>query len=119
MAVEAALRFGWDRYLGERGGFVGMTGFGASGPADELYELFGITPAAIVRRGRSVYSNRPLKDQPAMHKIVFLERSTIAPQIQLRRPRFEHELVEHARTRPEEVVERLAAHRSRSSTRWR
>jgi transketolase len=48
VAVEAALRFGWDRYLGERGGFVGMTGFGASGPADTLYEHFGITPAAIV-----------------------------------------------------------------------
>jgi transketolase len=47
VAVEAALRFGWDRYLGERGGFVGMTGFGASGPADALYEKFGITPAAI------------------------------------------------------------------------
>jgi transketolase len=48
VGVEAALRFGWDRYLGDRGGFVGMTGFGASGPADALYEHFGITPAAIV-----------------------------------------------------------------------
>jgi transketolase len=48
VGVEAALRFGWDHYLGERGGFVGMTGFGASGPADALYEHFGITPAAIV-----------------------------------------------------------------------
>jgi transketolase len=47
VAVEAALRFGWDRYLGEHGGFVGMTGFGASGPAEALYEKFGITPAAI------------------------------------------------------------------------
>jgi transketolase len=48
VAVEAALRFGWDRWLGECGGFVGMTGFGASGPAEVLYEHFGITPAAIV-----------------------------------------------------------------------
>ena len=48
VAIEAAVRFGWDRYLGERGGFVGMTGFGASGPADVLYEHFGITPAAVV-----------------------------------------------------------------------
>jgi transketolase len=48
VACEAALRFGWDRYLGARGGFVGMTGFGASGPADRLFEHFGITPAAIV-----------------------------------------------------------------------
>ena len=43
-----------------------------------------------------------------MHKIVFLDRSTIAPQIRLRRPSFEHELVEHARTQPEDTVARLA-----------
>ena len=48
VACEAAMRFGWDRYLGARGGFVGMTGFGASGPADRLYEHFGITATAIV-----------------------------------------------------------------------
>lgn len=48
VAVEAALRFGWYRYLGERGGFVGMKGFGASGPAEVLYEHFGITPGAVV-----------------------------------------------------------------------
>jgi transketolase len=47
VACEAALRFGWDRWLGERGGFVGMRGFGASGAADELYAHFGITPSAI------------------------------------------------------------------------
>jgi transketolase len=52
VGVEAALRFGWDRYLGERGGFIGMTGFGASGPADQLYEHFGITPAAIAREAK-------------------------------------------------------------------
>ena len=48
VACEAALRFGWDRWLGERGGFVGMRGFGASGPANELYRHFGITPEAVV-----------------------------------------------------------------------
>lgn len=48
VGVEAALRFGWDAWIGPRGGFVGMRGFGASGPAERLYELFGITPAAIV-----------------------------------------------------------------------
>ncbi|MDM0106884.1 transketolase [Variovorax sp. J22R24] len=52
IGVEAALRFGWDRWLGERGGFVGMTGFGASGPADVLYRHFGITPDAIVAEAR-------------------------------------------------------------------
>jgi glycerate dehydrogenase len=42
-----------------------------------------------------------------MHRIVFLDRSTIAPQIRLRRPAFEHQLAEHANTRPDEVVARL------------
>jgi transketolase len=48
VGVEAAARFGWDRYLGERGGFVGMSGFGASGPAEALYRLFGITAEKVV-----------------------------------------------------------------------
>ncbi|WP_176047788.1 transketolase [Burkholderia sp. BCC1644] len=48
VAVEAAVRFGWDRYLGSAGEFVGMSGFGASGPADTLYAHFGITPEHIV-----------------------------------------------------------------------
>ena len=52
VAVEAALRFGWDRWLGERGGFVGMKGFGASGPAELLYEHFGITSAALVAEAK-------------------------------------------------------------------
>jgi transketolase len=52
VAVEAAVRFGWERYLGDDGGFVGMKGFGASGPADVLYEHFGITPAAIVAEAK-------------------------------------------------------------------
>lgn len=52
VGCEAAMRFGWDRWLGDRGGFVGMKGFGASGPADVLYEHFGITAAAIVDEAR-------------------------------------------------------------------
>jgi transketolase len=60
VAVEAALRFGWDRWLcGERGsekkaGFVGMEGFGASGPIDRLYAHFGITPEAVAAKVRSL-----------------------------------------------------------------
>ena len=56
VAVEAAVRMGWDQWLlGERGreakaGFVGMTGFGASAPADRLYEEFGITAEAIAQK---------------------------------------------------------------------
>ncbi|TCK31025.1 transketolase [Ancylobacter aquaticus] len=48
VAVEAAARLGWDRWIGERGRFVGMEGFGASGPAPELYRHFNITPEAVV-----------------------------------------------------------------------
>jgi transketolase len=47
IGVEAALRFGWDRWLGEGGAFVGMTGFGESAPASDVYRHFGITPEAI------------------------------------------------------------------------
>ncbi len=48
IVVEAAISFGWERYLGENGAFVGMHSFGASAPAKALYEHFGITPAAVV-----------------------------------------------------------------------
>lgn len=48
VAVEAAVRFGWDRFIGEDGGFVGMTGFGASAPYERLYQEFGITAERVV-----------------------------------------------------------------------
>jgi len=48
VAVEAGVRMGWDRYVGQDGGFVGMTGFGASAPAERLYREFGITAEAVV-----------------------------------------------------------------------
>jgi transketolase len=60
VAVEAALRFGWDRYLGDGGGFVGMTGFGLSAPADVLYRHFGITADAVVAAARELLD-------PAIH----------------------------------------------------
>ncbi len=60
VAVEAGIRFGWDRWLyGERGkreksGFVGMHGFGASAPAETLYKEFGITAVAVADKVRSL-----------------------------------------------------------------
>ena len=48
VGIEAAVGFGWDRWLGPDGVFIGMTGFGASAPADVLYKHFGITPEAVV-----------------------------------------------------------------------
>jgi len=46
VAVEAAVRQGWDRFIGEDGGFIGMHGFGASAPYERLYKAFGITAEA-------------------------------------------------------------------------
>ena len=48
IGIEAACGFGWERWLGADGVFIGMTGFGASAPADVLYDYFGITESAIV-----------------------------------------------------------------------
>ena len=53
VAVEAAIRQGWDRFIGEDGGFIGMTGFGASAPAEILYEKFGITSDAVVAAAKA------------------------------------------------------------------
>ena len=50
VAVEAAINQGWERFIGEDGAFVGMTGFGASAPAEVLYEKFGVTADAIVEQ---------------------------------------------------------------------
>ena len=46
VAVEAAVRQGWERFIGEDGVFIGMTGFGASAPYERLYKEFGITAEA-------------------------------------------------------------------------
>jgi transketolase len=47
VAVEAGLRQGWDAIIGSSGAFVGMTGFGASAPSQDLYRRFGITAEAV------------------------------------------------------------------------
>ena len=49
VAVEAGVRMGWDAYVRPHGGFVGMSSFGASAPAGQLYEHFGITAENIVQ----------------------------------------------------------------------
>jgi len=48
IAVEAAIRQGWDKFIGNDGIFIGMNGFGASGPIEDLYQHFSITSDAIV-----------------------------------------------------------------------
>ncbi len=48
VGVEAAVGFGWERWLGPEGGFVGMKSFGASAPGGDLFKHFGITADAVV-----------------------------------------------------------------------
>ena len=47
VAVEAAVRQGWDAIIGSDGAFVGMASFGASAPYKDLYKHFGITPEKV------------------------------------------------------------------------
>lgn len=54
VAVEAASSFGWAKYTGIDGGFVGMHGFGASGPGDAVYQKFNITTEAVVAEAKRV-----------------------------------------------------------------
>ncbi len=50
--IEAAAGFGWERWLGPDGVFIGMSGFGASAPYEELYRHFGITAEALAQAVR-------------------------------------------------------------------
>lgn len=47
--IEAGIEMGWEKLLGEEGVFIGMKSFGASAPADVLYEKFGITVDAVIK----------------------------------------------------------------------
>ena len=49
IGIEAAVRMGWDRFIGADGIFIGMDGFGASAPYEKLYEKFGITAEAAAK----------------------------------------------------------------------
>ncbi len=53
VAVEAMVPFGWDRLVGPNGHFVGMTGFGASGPGKDVYKHFGITAEAVAATAKA------------------------------------------------------------------
>jgi transketolase len=53
VAVEAGVRQGWERFIGEHGAFVGMSSFGASAPYPVLYEKFGITAEAVAAAARA------------------------------------------------------------------
>jgi transketolase len=59
VGVEAACGFGWERWLGPDGIFIGMSGYGASAPCDTLYRHFGITPEAIAMAVRKRLPQAP------------------------------------------------------------
>ncbi|MCC6597483.1 MAG: transketolase [Alphaproteobacteria bacterium] len=61
IAVEAGIRQGWDGIIGGHSAFIGMDGFGASAPADKLYEHFGITSAAIIEVAKNKLEKRKNK----------------------------------------------------------
>ena len=54
VSVEAASTFGWERWIGDAGEAVGMTGFGASAPAKDLFKHFGFTAENVAEIGRRV-----------------------------------------------------------------
>jgi transketolase len=57
VVVEAAIEQSWGKYIGRNGKFVGMSTFGASAPANELYEHFGITLENIVKKAKLIVKN--------------------------------------------------------------
>ncbi|HAX91462.1 MAG TPA: transketolase [Rhodospirillaceae bacterium] len=54
IAIEAGIQMCWDKYLGEKSAFIGMSGFGASAPAEDLYKHFGITAEATVQAAKKL-----------------------------------------------------------------
>jgi transketolase len=58
LAIEAAIGFGWERYLGENGAFIGMPGFGESAPAGALYDHFNITSEAAVAKAVALIQSK-------------------------------------------------------------
>ena len=54
VGVEAAVRHGWDRWLGPRSAFIGMHDFGASAPGEAVYQHFGITAEKVAEAARSL-----------------------------------------------------------------
>lgn len=65
VAVEAASTLGWEHYVGLDGAVVGMTGFGASAPAEVLYEKFGITAQRVVAEADALLKETTSKGETA------------------------------------------------------
>jgi transketolase len=63
IGIEAAVEGDWARWLGERSAFIGMTGFGASAPAEVLYREFGITAEAAATAARRLVARPDIRPQ--------------------------------------------------------
>ncbi|XDZ64834.1 transketolase [Alphaproteobacteria bacterium LSUCC0684] len=57
IAVEAASGFGWEKYIGTDGGFIGMNSFGESAPGPKLYDHFNITAAAVAAKAVAIITS--------------------------------------------------------------
>ena len=58
IAIEAAVKQGWERFIGDQGHFIGMSGFGASAPAERLYKAFEITTENIIKTAKNALVSR-------------------------------------------------------------
>ena len=56
VGIETGVRTGWERYIGPRGEFVGMSSFGASAPGQVVYEKFGFSAENVAERARIALS---------------------------------------------------------------
>ena len=54
IGIEASVYFGWGKWLREKDAFIGMSSFGASGPAEELYDYFKINKVELVEKSRNM-----------------------------------------------------------------
>ena len=54
IAIEAGVEMGWSKYTGNADAFIGMSSFGASAPAGELFKHFGITAEAVIEKAKTL-----------------------------------------------------------------
>jgi transketolase len=54
VSIEAGSTFGWHKYVGDHGISIGVDGWGASAPANIIYEKYGITEAKLIEAAKSV-----------------------------------------------------------------
>ena len=54
VGIEAGVRYGWDKWLGDKGIFIGMSSFGASAPGKICFEKFGFTAERVVEAAKKL-----------------------------------------------------------------